>query len=280
MVRTSQSQSDRDLFLSCISDLRLYLHQRYGLPLKHPAMRSPKDLAGDGVAPNLSPAAVVQAAGPESLELARTLPQLRDVLGECRRCGLCAGRTQIVFGDGLATASLMIIGEAPGAEEDTQGKPFVGRSGQLLSKMLQALELSREQVYITNVVKCRPPQNRNPKSDEVSACAPFLARQIEIVRPKLLLALGTFAAQTLLNSDEPILRLRGKPYSYCGVPLIVTVHPAFCLYNPANKKYLWEDVKDIPDILSRMAAGHGGPIESRAGRDRDVGLGPRPADPA
>lgn len=143
----------------------------------------------------------------------------------------------------------MIVGEAPGAEEDIQAKPFVGRSGQLLTKMLAALEIKREQVYITNVVKCRPPQNRNPKSDEVASCAPFLMEQIRLVKPKLLLALGTFAAQTLLNTNEPIMRIRGKPYSYAGLPLIVTLHPAACLYNPANKKYVWEDIQGIPSLL-------------------------------
>lgn len=230
--------------LDCISDLRLYLHRRYALPLKDPRV---VDCASGNPAAS-SPYIYTPAGDPAE---AKTLDELRAILGDCRRCGLCDGRTNLVFGSGPATAELMIVGEAPGAEEDLQGAPFVGRSGQLLTKMLEALTLKREEVYITNVVKCRPPQNRNPKSDEVASCSPFLLEQIRIVKPKLLLALGTFAAQTILNSTEPIMKLRGKPYTYAGVPLIVTLHPAACLYNPANKKFVWEDIKGIPDQIGR-----------------------------
>ncbi|OGH59163.1 MAG: hypothetical protein A3G34_02450 [Candidatus Lindowbacteria bacterium RIFCSPLOWO2_12_FULL_62_27] len=239
--------------LSVLSDLRLYLHQRYGVPLgvapspplAFPLVFPPLPREGERVGVRGSttpPASEIPAS-------ARTLEEVRRILGDCRRCGLCAGRTNIVFGDGPDAAGLMIVGEAPGAEEDAQGKPFVGRSGQLLSRMLKALGLEREQVYITNVVKCRPPENRNPKVDEVSACSPFLTEQARLVRPKVLLALGTFAAQTLLQTNEPIMKLRGKPYTYAGLPLIVTLHPAACLYNPGNKKYVWEDIKGIPEML-------------------------------
>lgn len=180
---------------------------------------------------------------------AQTLKELRNILGDCRRCGLCDGRANIVFGEGLETADLFIVGEAPGAEEDRQARPFVGRSGQLLTRMLEAIKIDRAQVYITNVVKCRPPQNRNPKAEEITSCLPFLKQQLKIVRPKLILALGTFAAQALLETNAPIMHLRGKSYTYEGLPLIVTLHPAACLYNPANKKYVWEDIKGIPDCL-------------------------------
>ncbi len=237
--------SDRELLLNCISDLRLYLHQRYGLPLKDPRVIHERPSRGT---PNTSAPSDPRTEG-QSPSTAKSLEDLQKILGDCRRCGLCEGRTNIVFGDGPSSAELLIVGEAPGAEEDLQAKPFVGRSGQLLTKMLQALDLSREQVYITNVVKCRPPQNRNPKPDEVASCAPFLIEQIRIVRPKLLLALGTFAAQTILQTNEPIMRLRGKPYTYAGLPLIITLHPAACLYNPSNKKYVWEDIKNIPTLL-------------------------------
>lgn len=241
--------SDRELLLNCISDLRLYLHQRYGLPLKDPRVIHERPSRKGAPAP-----ADPRVAG-QSPSSAKSLEDLRKILGDCRRCGLCEGRTHIVFGDGPPTAELLIVGEAPGAEEDVQAKPFVGRSGQLLTKMLLALNLSREQVYISNVVKCRPPQNRNPKSEEVAACAPFLIEQIRLVRPKLLLALGTFAAQTILQTNEPIMRLRGKPYTYAGLPLIITLHPAACLYNPSNKKYVWEDIKGIPDLLKAEVKG-------------------------
>lgn len=244
--------SDRELLLDCISDLRLYIHQRYGLPLKHPAVvhdvpsirrRTARDTRSNEPAP-------VQHRDPST---ASTLEDLQSILGDCRRCGLCDGRTTIVFGQGPSSAELLIVGEAPGAEEDVQAKPFVGRSGQLLTKMLTAIGLTREQVYITNVVKCRPPQNRNPKAEEVAACAPFLLEQIRLVRPKLLLALGTFAAQTLLQTPDPIMRLRGKSYTYAQLPLIVTLHPAACLYNASNKKYVWKDIKGIPDLLKKAA---------------------------
>lgn len=242
---------DREDLSTCVSDLRLYLHQRYGLPLKDARVMQTGERGVRGPVlvsiPRGSPVTVtVPLVDPASAE---NLRELRDILGDCKRCGLCEGRTHIVFGDGLPTAKLMIVGEAPGAEEDLQAKPFVGRSGQLLTKMLLALNLNREDVYITNVVKCRPPENRNPRKEEVASCAPFLLEQIRLVQPTAILALGTFAAQTLLQSDEPIMRLRGKSYTYAGRPLIVTLHPAACLYNPSNKKYVWEDIKGIPDML-------------------------------
>jgi uracil-DNA glycosylase family 4 len=161
----------------------------------------------------------------------------------CTRCPLHQTRTTVVFGSGNADADLMFVGEAPGADEDIQGIPFVGRAGQLLTKIIEAIGLGRDDVYIANVIKCRPPQNRNPEQDEVDTCEPFLFRQIDIIRPKVIVALGTFAARTLLRTLDPISRLRGRVYDYRGAKLIPTFHPAYLLRNPSAKREVWEDMK-------------------------------------
>jgi DNA polymerase len=163
----------------------------------------------------------------------------------CRLCKLCDGRKTIVFGSGNPTAGLMVIGEGPGADEDQQGKPFVGRAGQLLTKMLESVQLSRDEVYITNAVKCRPPGNRNPEADELLACAPFLAEQIAMIQPKVVLALGSVATQALLKTKEAIGKLRGRIHPYGSAILIPTFHPAFLLRNPGQeyKRMAWEDLK-------------------------------------
>ena len=166
-------------------------------------------------------------------------------LGDCRRCKLHAYRTQIVFGTGNPRAKLVFVGEAPGRDEDLQGEPFVGQAGQLLTKIIQAIQLSREQVYIGNIIKCRPPENRNPEPDEIMACEPFLIKQIQVIRPRLICALGTFAAQTLLKTEEKISSLRGKFHEYQGIPLMPTYHPAYLLRNPNRKREVWEDMKKI-----------------------------------
>jgi DNA polymerase len=174
----------------------------------------------------------------------RTLEEVRAVLGDCRRCKLCSNRTQIVFGVGNPHAQLMFVGEGPGRDEDLQGEPFVGRAGQLLTDIItRGMKMRREDVYIANVVKCRPPENRNPEPDEVAACLPFLERQIEIVQPRVLVALGKVAAQALLRTNTPISRLRGQWHSYRGIPLMPTLHPAYLLRNPADKRLVWEDIK-------------------------------------
>jgi len=144
---------------------------------------------------------------------------------------------------------LMFVGEAPGRDEDTKGVPFVGRAGQLLTKIIESIDLSRESVYIANVIKCRPPQNRNPEADEVETCEPFLFSQIDTIKPKVIVALGTFAAQTLLESSETISRLRGKVYEYRGASLIPTFHPAFLLRSPSRKRDVWEDMKKVRELL-------------------------------
>jgi DNA polymerase len=155
-----------------------------------------------------------------------------------------------VFGEGNEKATLMFIGEGPGYDEDLQGKPFVGRAGQLLTKIIESVNLSREEVYITNIIKCRPPQNRNPESDEIQSCHPFLMKQISVIQPKIICALGTFSAQTLLKTDTKITALRGKVYDLEGIKVIPTYHPAFLLRNPEKKREVWEDMKKIVELLS------------------------------
>jgi uracil-DNA glycosylase family 4 len=177
---------------------------------------------------------------------ANSLEELRAAIGDCRRCKLCSGRTNLVFGVGNPNAELMFIGEGPGRDEDLQGEPFVGRAGQLLTDIItKGMGMKREDVYIANVVKCRPPENRNPEPDEVAACEPFLKKQIELVRPRIIVALGKFAVQTLLQSKAPITKLRGQWHSYHGIKLMPTFHPAYLLRNPADKKLVWEDIKKV-----------------------------------
>jgi uracil-DNA glycosylase len=185
-----------------------------------------------------------------------SLKEIADVVAGCRRCQLYATATNPVPGVGNPDADFMCVGEAPGANEDQQGEPFVGQAGQLLNKILGAIDLKREDVFIANVLKHRPPGNRNPLPDEVVACSPYLVRQIELVRPKVILALGTFAAQTLLETKLTIGKLRGQVHRYYGVPLIVTYHPAALLRNPSWKRPTWEDVQLARRILDRaLAAG-------------------------
>jgi uracil-DNA glycosylase len=173
-----------------------------------------------------------------------------DIGPECSRCKLHRlGRKQIVFGVGNPSADLMFVGEAPGGDEDLQGIPFVGRAGQLLTKIIEAIELKREDVYIANVIKCRPPQNRNPEQDEVETCEPFLFQQIDIIKPTVIVALGTFAARTLLRTLDPISRLRGRVYDYRGAKLVPTFHPAYLLRNPSSKREVWEDMKRVRALL-------------------------------
>ncbi len=178
-----------------------------------------------------------------------SLAALAKLVQECTRCPLYQTATHGVPGEGDPKAGLMVVGEAPGANEDETGRPFVGQSGALLNKILEAIDLKRADVFISNVVKHRPPGNRNPTPDEVAACSPYLVRQIQIIKPKVILALGTFAAQTLLNTKTPIGKLRGAVHRYHGTPLIVTYHPAALLRNPAWKRPTWEDVKLARRIL-------------------------------
>jgi uracil-DNA glycosylase len=177
-----------------------------------------------------------------------------DLGSDCSRCKLhTLGRRQVVFGVGNPNADLMFVGEAPGADEDVQGEPFVGRAGQLLTKIIEAIDMKREDVYIANVIKCRPPQNRNPEPDEVEQCEPFLFRQIATIKPKVIVALGKFAAQSLLKTSEPITRIRGREYKYRDAILMPTYHPAYLLRNPSSKREVWEDMKRVRAILTHGA---------------------------
>lgn len=198
-------------------------------------------------APAPKPAQVRPAAPPASTVEGprRTLDEVRRELGDCRRCKLCEGRTNLVFGVGNPRAELVFVGEGPGAEEDKQGIPFVGAAGQLLTKMIEAMKFKRDDVYICNVVKCRPPNNRNPEPDEIEACEPFLKAQLQAIQPKMIVALGKFAAQTLLRDSTAITRLRGQWRTYQGVPLMPTFHPAYLLRQPADKKLAWMDLQEV-----------------------------------
>jgi DNA polymerase len=178
-----------------------------------------------------------------------TLEEVRKELGDCKRCKLHRTRRTIVFGEGNEKATLMFIGEGPGYEEDVQGRPFVGRAGQLLTKIIQSVNLSREAVYIANLIKCRPPQNRNPEADEIQSCSPFLMKQMDVIQPKIICALGTFSAQALLKTDAKISALRGEFFDLEGIKVIPTYHPAFLLRNPERKREVWEDMKKIAEWL-------------------------------
>jgi uracil-DNA glycosylase len=185
-------------------------------------------------------------------------PDLADAVARCRACRLCEGRTQTVFGTGRTDAHWMVVGEAPGEHEDRQGLPFVGKSGQLLDAMLASLGLSRDEgtprdraVYIANAVKCRPPGNRNPEPDEMSQCEPFLIRQVALLKPRIILAMGRFAVQSLLRSNDAVGRLRGRAHDYQGVPLFVTYHPAYLLRNPQDKARAWDDLSRARHHLMR-----------------------------
>jgi DNA polymerase len=206
-------------------------------PAPAPAPRTPRPPA----APVLSP---------EGAEL-RDLAAVRDWVGDCQRCKLAGGRKTIVFGQGNAQAQLMFVGEAPGADEDEQGLAFVGRAGQLLTDIIEkGLKIPRADVFIANVLKCRPPQNRNPEPDEILSCQPFLEKQIALIRPKVLVGLGKFSAQWLFKSMEPISRLRGRIGDYDGIKVVPTFHPAYLLRNPGAKKDVWEDMKVVRRLLA------------------------------
>jgi len=180
------------------------------------------------------------------LEATRNLEELRTHIGDCRRCKLAPHRTHLVFGVGNPRARLVFVGEAPGRDEDLQGEPFVGRAGQLLTEIItKGMKLRREDVYIANVIKCRPPDNRNPEPDEVASCEPFLLRQLELIGPEVIVALGKFAVQTLLRVKTPITQLRGRWYDYHGIKLMPTFHPAYLLRNPADKRLVWQDIQKV-----------------------------------
>jgi uracil-DNA glycosylase len=177
------------------------------------------------------------------------LDDVRAEIGDCHRCKLCHGRQNIVFGVGNPDAELVFVGEGPGAEEDKQGEPFVGRAGQLLTKMIIAMGIRREDVYICNVVKCRPPENRDPEPDEIAACEPFLKKQLSSIKPKVIVGLGRYACQTLLKTTTPMSKIRGQWHEYEGVKFMPTFHPAYLLRNPPAKKEVWEDLQAVMNCL-------------------------------
>ena len=220
-------------------------HRRIESAASH--LSSPLERPSESAAsPVSAPVVPLFASSEEALRALRA-----DIGEDCCRCKLHAmGRRQIVFGVGNASADLMFVGEAPGADEDLQGEPFVGRAGQLLTKIIEAIGLRREDVYIANVIKCRPPGNRNPEPDEVEQCEPFLFRQIDAIKPKVIVALGKFAAQSLLKTADPITRLRGREYTFRDAVLMPTYHPAYLLRNPSAKRDVWEDMKRVRAILN------------------------------
>jgi DNA polymerase len=224
-------------------------------------LRGPAEAASEPVAEPFKESAPVAAPAPREAapretaprEAAYDWPQLRERVAACTRCGLSATRTQTVFGVGNLQAEWLVVGEAPGAEEDARGEPFVGRAGQLLNAMLRAIGLKREQVYIANVLKCRPPQNRDPVAAETMECLPFLERQIALLKPKVMLVVGRIAAQNLLRTDAKLGALRQQVHTFgaSGVPLVVTYHPAYLLRSPAEKRKAWEDLKFAREVFAR-----------------------------
>ncbi len=194
------------------------------------------------------PAAAHREAAPPAKR--PTLAEIREEMGDCRRCKLWRGRQNLVFGEGSPTAALMFVGEGPGAEEDLQGRPFVGAAGQLLNRLLSRMGLSREEVYIANVVKSRPPGNREPEADEIAACLPFLQKQIEAIQPRVIVTLGRVATQALLATHTPLTRLRGRWQTYRGIPLMPTFHPSYLLRFPQERHKTWEDMQQV---MARLA---------------------------
>ncbi len=203
----------------------------------------------------VEPPPVPPGQGPAAPAEAGSLDELAALAETCTLCGLAESRRHVVFGEGDPSARLMFVGEGPGAEEDRTGRPFVGQAGRLLDAMIVALGLARSQVYIANVVKCRPPGNRNPQETEMAACAPWLERQIELIRPEVIVALGKVAANRLTGTTKPMKALRGRWASYRGIPLLATYHPAYLLRNPRDKRLAWEDLKLVKRRLEEASGG-------------------------
>ena len=242
-------QNESQEFAAVVTSLRRHLErrQRAGIQVlgrtETPIVDAVPDSAGRPVSSAVAQDLLAKRAPMSGVN---SLGELRATIGDCRLCKLCAGRTNLVFGVGNPQAKLMFVGEGPGRDEDLQGEPFVGRAGQLLTDIItKGMGLRREDVYIANVVKCRPPENRNPEPDEVAACEPFLKKQIDLIGPEIIVGLGKFAVQTLLQSKVPISRLRGNWHSYHGIKLMPTFHPAYLLRNPADKKLVWDDIKKV-----------------------------------
>lgn len=229
-----------------VESLRRHLQRRQRARIRVLTRGEPARRIGSSTGENENFADGDLFLGPSPAQNFGSLEELRAEIGDCRLCKLCSGRTHVVFGVGNPHARLMFVGEGPGRDEDLQGEPFVGRAGQLLTDIItKGMGLMREDVYIANVVKCRPPDNRNPEPDEVAACEPFLKKQIDLVRPEIIVALGKFAVQTLLQNKAPISRLRGNWHRYHGIKLMPTFHPAYLLRNPADKRLVWQDIQKV-----------------------------------
>jgi uracil-DNA glycosylase len=267
------SPVDRRLLIESISDYLQQLEEEglEGLPLAAvaPATQPGTRTAAPAPSEAAKPAAHHHKPVPEvgrelfsiypGLEKTDSLDALRQFIGECTRCKLAPGRTNLVFGVGNPHAELMFVGEGPGADEDERGEPFVGRAGQLLTDIIErGMRIRRPDVYICNVVKCRPPGNRNPEPDEVAACEPFLMRQIELVRPQIIVGLGTFAVQSLLKVKIPISKLRGRWHEVRGIRMMPTFHPAYLLRNPGDKRLVWADIQEVMRALGKEIPGRRG----------------------
>lgn len=213
------------------------------------------DLGIESQAVDLTDTNKNQQCSETNASLEGSLETVREELGDCQRCGLAASRTKLVYGVGNPNARLVLVGEAPGREEDLKGEPFVGEAGQLLDRILLAMGMQREEVYICNVLKCRPPNNRDPQPEEVATCEAFLIRQIAAIRPQVIIGLGRFAVHSLLKTKTPISRLRGEWQEYQGIPLMPTYHPAYLLRNPESKRDVWEDMKEVLRLLSAEGDG-------------------------
>lgn len=239
--QTGSEEPGRDL-LVLVAALRARLNLDLELKRGISYLRMTEGIGTTQAARERGPAIEKDASTP-------TLQDIRREMEDCQRCPLCRTRTHLVFGEGSPRASLVFVGEAPGADEDAQGRPFVGRAGQLLNRIIEAMGMARSDVYICNILKCRPPDNRNPRPDEILSCEPFLVKQLQCLKPQVICALGTFAAHALLKTEIPITRLRGRFHAYQGIPLMPTYHPAYLLRNPGAKKQVWEDVQMIMKIL-------------------------------
>ncbi|HWO42101.1 MAG TPA: uracil-DNA glycosylase [Candidatus Eisenbacteria bacterium] len=247
-MQQATTNTDREELARLAVSLRFHLQRRERVGIGRVVRAKPADMAAGSAPPLRSLEGETGHLFTDQSEVAaaQNLDALRRAIGDCRRCKLWPGRTHLVFGVGNPKAHLMFVGEGPGRDEDLQGEPFVGRAGQLLTDIItKGMGLRREDVYIANVIKCRPPDNRNPEPDEVAACEPFLKKQIELIGPKIIIALGKFAVQTLLQSKAPITRLRGQWHTYHGIKLMPTFHPAYLLRNPGDKKLVWEDIKKV-----------------------------------
>ncbi len=272
-MSNSGSVPDRNLLIATLRDYVEQLREEglEGLPAGARVERAAPRTETESVPRVAAPAPISSAVPPQfppaaemlskypGLETTSTLEQLRTFIGDCQRCKLAPLRKNLVFGVGDPNAELMFIGEGPGADEDQKGEPFVGRAGQLLTDIIErGMGIARSEVYICNVIKCRPPENRNPEPDEVAACEPFMLRQIEIVKPKVIVGLGTFAVQAVLKVKTPISKLRGRWHEVRGIRMMPTFHPAYLLRNPGDKRLVWADVQEVMKVLGIQIPRRGG----------------------